>query len=65
MNSGKHFPAELPEAAGREAAGNSPVSVGEQLPPAEPRVLMVEVSAPTNEEMPLVLVVEPQAPAWA
>jgi len=39
--------------------------VGEQHPPAEPQVLAVEASAPPAEEMPLVLVVEPQAPAWA
>ena len=65
LNSDKHFPADLPEAAGREAAGGSLVSPGEQLSPTEPQVLVVETSAPTDEEMPLVLVVEPQAPAWA
>lgn len=39
--------------------------VGELHPLAEQQVLAVEASAPTTEEMPLVLVVEPQAPAWA
>ena len=65
LNSGKHFPAELPEAAGREAAGENPVPVDEQLPPAGPPGLAVETSAPVDVEMPLVLVVEPQAPTWA
>ena len=65
LNSGKHFPIDLHEATGREAAGGNPISVGEQLPPVEPRVLAVEVSTPTNKETPLVLVVEPQAPTLA
>jgi hypothetical protein len=65
LNPDKHFPTELPEVAGREAGGGSPASVCEPHPPAEPRVLAVEGSAPTNEEVPLVLVVKPQALAWA
>ena len=33
--------------------------------PAEPRVLVVEAEVPAAALMPLVLAVEPQAPAWA
>ena len=33
--------------------------------PTGPQALAVETTAPTAEYMPLVLVVEPQAPAWA
>ena len=65
LNSDKHFLVELPEASSREATGDSLVSIGEQLPPAEPQVLAVEVSTPTSEKMCLVLVVEPRALAWA
>jgi hypothetical protein len=65
LNSDKHFPAELPEATGGEAGGGSLALVGELRPPAEPQVLAVEGSAPMNEEVPLVLIVEPQAPTWA
>ena len=64
MSSGKYFPAELPEAAGMEVASSN-MSAGEQRPRAELQVLAVEASAPAAEEMPLVLVVEPQAPTWA
>ena len=38
---------------------------GERQAPAEPRVLAVEADAPAAADVPLVLVVEPQAPAWA
>jgi ribonuclease HI len=64
LNTGKYFPAELPEAVGKEVAGNSTVVASEQQPLAELQVLVVETSAPAPKEMPLVLVVEPQAPAW-
>lgn len=37
----------------------------EQQPPAGPQALVVEIVAPTEEYMPSVLAVEPQAPAWA
>ena len=36
----------------------------EQLAPAGCQALAVETAAPMAEEMPLVLAVEPQAPAW-
>ena len=38
---------------------------GEYHAPAEPPVLAVEADVPAATDMPLVLVVEPQAPAWA
>ena len=38
---------------------------GEYHAPAEPQVLAVEADVPAATDMPLVLVVEPQAPAWA
>ena len=38
---------------------------GERQAPAEPQVLVVEADVPTAADVPLVLVVEPQAPAWA
>ena len=38
---------------------------GEYHAPAEPQVLAVEADVPAAADMPLVLVVEPQAPAWA
>jgi hypothetical protein len=60
-----YFPAELPQAAGKNLAENNNTVVGEQRPRAEPQVLAAEASAPAAEEMPLALVVEPQAPAWA
>ena len=41
------------------------MTAGEQRLCAEPQVLVTEAGAPTAEEMPLVLVIEPQAPAWA
>ena len=39
--------------------------VAELHPPARPPVPAVEECALTNEEVPLVLVAEPQAPTWA
>ena len=38
---------------------------GEYHAPAEPQVLAVEADVPAATDTPLVLVVEPQAPAWA
>ena len=38
---------------------------GEHQAPAEPEVLAVKADVPAATDMPLVLVVEPQAPAWA
>ena len=38
---------------------------GEHQAPAGPQVLAVEADVPAAEDVPLVLVVEPQAPAWA
>ena len=39
--------------------------VGERQAPAEPQVLAVEADVPAAADLPLVLVVEPQAPTWA
>ena len=61
---GKYFPAELPEAAGKDVAGDTEPATG-RLAPAERQALAVEIAVPIAEEMPLVLAVEPQAPAWA
>ena len=38
---------------------------GECQAPAEPQVLAVEADVPAAADVPLVLVVEPQAPTWA
>ena len=38
---------------------------GECQAPAEPQILAVEADVPATVDLPLVLVVEPQAPAWA
>ena len=38
---------------------------GEHQAPAEPQVLAVEADVLAAADVPLVLVVEPQAPAWA
>ena len=64
MGPSKYFPVELPTAAGKEVAGYLKLA-GEQQPPAESQDLAVETAAPAVEDMPLVLAVEPQAPAWA
>src|SRR6187399_928285 len=37
---------------------------GEHSAPAEPQVLAIEADVPAAASMPLVLVVEPQAPTW-
>ena len=65
LNTSKHFQAELPGAAGERVAGESPVLVGELHSPVELQVHAVEASTPTTKDMPLVLIVEPQVPAWA
>ena len=61
---GKYFPAELPGAAGKDVAMDAEPATGRQTP-AGRQTLAVETSALMAEEMPLVLAVEPQAPAWA
>ena len=63
--SGKPLPTELLEAPGRELGGNNSLSVGELHPPTKLPICSVETRAPVNEEVPLVLIVEPQAPTWA
>ena len=61
---GKYFPAELRGAAGKDVGGGAKLA-REQQAPAGPRALVVETTAPTAKDMPLVLAIEPQAPAWA
>ena len=61
---GKYFPIELPGAAGEDVAVDADPVAG-QPTPAGPQVMAVEAAAPVAEEMPFVLAVEPQAPAWA
>lgn len=60
----KYFPTELLGATGMEVAGY-PKLGGEQQPPTGPQALAIETAAPAAEDVPLVLAVEPQAPAWA
>src|SRR4051812_41888608 len=60
----KYFPAELPGAAGKNVAGDTEPATG-RLDLAGHQALAVETTTPIAEEMPLVLAVEPQAPAWA
>ena len=61
---GKYFPTEPPGAIGKGAAADAEPAQ-EQLAPAGRQTLAVETAAPTAEEMPLALAVEPQAPVWA
>ena len=61
---GKYFPAEPPGVAGKVVAVGTEPAEG-QLTPAGRQALAVETVAPMAEEMPLVLAVKPQAPAWA
>ena len=61
---GKYFPTEPPGAASKGSAADAEPAKG-QLAPAGRQALAVETAAPMAEEMPLVLAVEPQAPAWA
>ena len=60
----KYFPIELPGAAGKDVVVDTEPTMG-QLTPIGRQALAVETATPKAEEMPLVLVVEPQAPAWA
>ena len=56
---------ELLEAPGRGLGGNDFPAIGELHPPAELPVFADEACAPVNEEVPLILDDEPQAPTWA
>ena len=60
----KYFPTEPSKAIGKGATADAEPAKG-QLAPAGRQALAMETAAPMAEEMPLVLVVEPQAPAWA
>ena len=60
----KYFPTELPGATSEDVAVDADPAAG-QATPAGPQAMAVETAAPMAEEMPLVLVVEPQALAWA
>ena len=64
LGPGKYFPTVLPGATGEDVAVDADPAAG-QLTLAGPQVMAVEAVAPVAEEMPLVLVVKPQAPAWA
>jgi hypothetical protein len=58
---GGYFPAELPAAAKKvDTADKIPLAGDPQFLASQ--ILAVEASAPAEEEVPLVLVVEPQAP---
>ena len=61
---GKYFPAELPGATGKDVVVDAEPAMGQRTP-AGRQALAVEMVAPMAEELPLVLAVEPQAPAWA
>ena len=61
---GKYFPTKLPGAAGEDVATDAEPAMGRPTP-AGHQALAVEATVPMAEEMPLVLAVEPQAPAWA
>ena len=65
MDSGNPLPVEPPEAPGRDPAGNNSPSIVGLRPPARPLVPAAEKPAPADEEVPLALVTEPQAPTWA
>ena len=65
MDSGKPLPVEPPEAPGKDPAGNNSPSPAGPHPPAGPMAPVYEECAPAVEEVPLVLVAEPQAPTWA
>ena len=60
----KYFPTELPGAAGEDVAVDADPATG-QPTPAGPQAMAIEMATPMAEEMPLVLAIEPQAPAWA
>ena len=61
---GKYFPVEPPGAAGKGVAADSEPAE-ERLIPAGHQALAIEMTSPMAEEIPLVLAIEPQAPAWA
>ena len=61
---GQYFPTELLGAAGKDVAVDAEPAMG-QPTPAGHQALAVETAVPMEEEMPLVLAVEHQAPAWA
>jgi ribonuclease HI len=65
LDSGKPLPVEPFGAPHRDPARNNSPSIAGLHPPAGPLVPADEGCAPTNEEVPLVLVAEPQAPTWA
>ena len=65
VDSGKPLPVEPLGAPSRDPAGNNSPSIAELHPPTRPLVPAVEGCAPTNEEVLLVVVPEPQAPTWA
>ena len=60
MDSGKPLPVEPLGAPRRDPAENNSPSFAGLHPPAGPLVHMVEGCAPTNDEVPLVLVEEPR-----
>ena len=64
MDSGKPLPVE-PSAPGRDPTGNNSSQPTGPPPPAGPMDPANEACAPATEEVPLVLVAEPQAPTWA
>ena len=64
LDSGKPLPVE-PSAPGRDPAGNNSSPPAGPHPPARPMDPANEACAPAAEEVPLVLVGEPQAPTWA
>ena len=65
LDSDKPLAAKPPEAPDRELGGNNSPLIAELHSPARPPVPAVEECTPTNEEVPLVLIAEPQAPTWA
>ena len=52
LDSGKHLPAELPEAPSKELRWDNSPSIGELHPPAKQPIFEVEACAPMNEEVP-------------
>src|SRR6266516_337908 len=64
LDSGKPLPVEL-SAPGRDPAGKNSLAPAGLHPPAGPMDPADEECASAAEEVPLVLVVEPQAPTWA
>ena len=64
LDCGKPLPVE-PPTPGRDPARNNSSHPTGPPPPARPMDPANEVGAPAAEEVPLVLVAEPQAPTWA